>query len=404
LEPELVAAAAAFVRFPHPAVSQHEACLPSPMVGVPVAESAKRFSSWVTAEPVVPFSHPPPSAPFVEAAKHFSSPVSAEPEVPFSSSPASNSFAEAEEHFSSPEAAEPASAFSATAASASFVEAEEHFSSPEGYEPAIAFSPQVVSGPEDSGSLQAIPEEHLVPEAAAPVPVREAVYTHEMKPMEPAASPDSDVPWWLSEASRQPEPSRPPLLWQPAKVWMSDQLDAATEPWPVGPNVSLGPLQVREATTPVSERERIPTRCDSPAADAAAQETQKPEPEEAPANLTSRLSGLRNLLFVMGLKDVHGADQLSEGHAGSQFDPRGERETFERTIPQDREDAASSSVGGAAPRLVTAPPVFLPPKPIVINVDREGPPAGESSTRQDRRAAFDGVNILPSRRGQYKKI
>jgi hypothetical protein len=54
--------------------------------------------------------------------------------------------------------------------------------------------------------------------------------------------------------------------------------------------------------------------------------------------------------------------------------------------------------------LITAPPEFLPPRPIVINVDREGVPAGESSTRQDRRAAYDNIQILPSKRGQYKKI
>jgi hypothetical protein len=53
---------------------------------------------------------------------------------------------------------------------------------------------------------------------------------------------------------------------------------------------------------------------------------------------------------------------------------------------------------------VTAAPEVLPPRPIVIDVAKLDETKGESSTRQDRRASFDGIEILPSKRGQYKKV
>jgi hypothetical protein len=65
---------------------------------------------------------------------------------------------------------------------------------------------------------------------------------------------------------------------------------------------------------------------------------------------------------------------------------------------------AAGPMHGASPRVVTAQPEFLPPKSVVIEIDKTDAHVGESSTRQDRRAAFDRVDILPSKRGQYKKI
>jgi hypothetical protein len=40
----------------------------------------------------------------------------------------------------------------------------------------------------------------------------------------------------------------------------------------------------------------------------------------------------------------------------------------------------------------------------VIEFEKLDEPKGESATRQDRRASFDGIETLPSKRGQYKKI
>jgi hypothetical protein len=106
------------------------------------------------------------------------------------------------------------------------------------------------------------------------------------------------------------------------------------------------------------------------------------------------LSGLRNLLFVLGVKDSQGEEEADEpqGDGRSSLDFRSERTVAER------------SVGGASPRLVTAPPEFLPPRPQVIEFDKGEARSGESSTRQDRRPSADRVEILPSKRGQYKKL
>ena len=126
----------------------------------------------------------------------------------------------------------------------------------------------------------------------------------------------------------------------------------------------------------------------------------EPASEQAPAERTSRLSGLRNLLFVLGVKDAQSGDDAGKAHASgrSSLDSRSEW-----TIG---ESAASglAGVGGASPQRVTAPPEFLPPKSQVIEFDNGEGRVGESSTRQDRRPAADRVEILPSKRGQYKKI
>jgi hypothetical protein len=182
---------------------------------------------------------------------------------------------------------------------------------------------------------------------------------------------------------------------------MSQKPDAAPEPWPVLPNVNPGqPVEAAKTTS----GERVPAGHIAPRPEAAPQGNS--EAEEAPATLTSRLSGLRNLLFVMGVKDPHGAKEQSErpASASSDFDLRNEPSAADRAFPQDADKPAPINVGGASPRLITAPPEFLPPKSIVINVDKEDAHAGESSTRQDRRAAYDEIEILPSRRGQYKRI
>jgi hypothetical protein len=125
-----------------------------------------------------------------------------------------------------------------------------------------------------------------------------------------------------------------------------------------------------------------------------------PAAEEAPANRTSRLSGLRNLLFVLGVKEGHGPEEAGEPHGSGRL---GLDSRSERTIAENNTSGASS-VGGASPRLVTATPEFLPPRPQVIEFEKADAHLGESSTRQDRRPAADRVEILPSKRGQYKKI
>lgn len=255
------------------------------------------------------------------------------------------------------------------------------------------------------GRLHGVPEELSVHETAAAIPVREPEVHSEAGEVQPATEPSAEVPWWLSNVSKgHTEPTRPPLLWQPARVWSSRKPDTASEPSAAD----------KSTWDPESGGHESPT------GSGAEQELQRSELDDVPTNLTSRLSGLRNLFFVLGVKGPHGSLSGSEDSAEGQAGPvssshvsstglRSERPAVDRihareVQAQDAEDRERISVGGASPRLITAPPEFLPPRPIVINVDREGVPAGESSTRQDRRAAYDNIQILPSKRGQYRKI
>ena len=169
---------------------------------------------------------------------------------------------------------------------------------------------------------------------------------------------------------------------------------------PGGETFSSAPVVADQPQAPWTQSwERVPGLQTGAPAEVIAGEGPGGSREETPGNLTSRLSGLRNLLFVLGMKDGQKGNEQSERHPGpgSDFDPRSER-----TISQG--PASAGGAQGASPRLVTAPPEFLPPKPTVIDFDKLADHKGESPSRKDRRAAADGVEILPSKRGQYKKV
>lgn len=415
-EPEVAAVAAAVARFSPQAVSEAAGSRASE----PVAQSAIGFTSPEVFEPAISVSTAPVVARYVEAAEHFVSPLGAEAEVPTSTPAVAAPFADVAEHFSPHSVDEPVIQLASSEVIAFDSEVAPHVSSSAVVEPVVPLSPPVAEGPVEFVRLHGVPEELSVHETASTVPVREPEPQPELEEVQPAIETPADVPWWLSDVRRgHSEPTRPPLLWQPARVWSSRKPDAASEHWVTESNAKPEPAQ--NASTGKSwpadkpSWETASNGRETPSSSGAPQDMQRSELDEVPTNLTSRLSGLRNLLFVLGVKGPHGSlsgsDDSAEGQAGpvssshvSSTGLRSERPAVDRTYAQDAEDAASISVGGASPRLITAPPEFLPPRPIVINVDREGVPAGESSTRQDRRAAYDNIQILPSKRGQYKKI
>jgi len=236
-----------------------------------------------------------------------------------------------------------------------------------------------------AASVQRTIEEEPLPAATATVlPQVEPEPIKEQEPAQAAAASVADVPWWLSEAPHHSTPQRPAVIWEPAKV--GNSLEDST----VGEAVPAAP---------VLERQSVPA-ADAPAAHAVLTQ----EPQE---NLTSRLSGLRSLLFVLGVKEGHRGEEPAERTTAERHGPERpgpERPNVERTISQTLAGPTASNAQGASPRLVTAPPEVLPPRPVVIDFVKVDEPKGESSTRQDRRASFDGIEILPSKRGQYKKI
>jgi uncharacterized protein involved in exopolysaccharide biosynthesis len=375
-EPELAAVAAAVARFSPPPAPDAAVCHSTPMVAVPVAEAAKRFSIPLVgadvSQPADPISSEFPSENAVPATPQ-------EAAVPAAESATSSDFDAAAETIVSPVLASDSSVFP---------EPAEDFSFTLPADPGALFSSQPTSSA-GSNALPAGPESPSSSSAASKI--TQGKWTERVPEQQPEPSavnggvapngpnPAPDMPWWLSDAPRNVEPTRPPVIWQPAQVSTSRQR-AGDAPETQGANASTPHLAM-------------------PGGESVAWA------DEASANMNSRLSGLRSLLFVLGVKNTNGGQQQGEQRAGggTDTDIRGDRQSYERSGLEPRENA-ERSVGGASPRPITALPEVLPPKPLVIDFDSGDGPVGEYPTRQDRRATADGVDILPSKRGQYKKI
>jgi len=353
-EPEVAAAAAAVARFSPRPGAEHPAapgaCLSTPQVAPATAEAARRFSLPLTVPAAAPISSLPAAESVVAA------------------SPANDS---------SP-----------------FAEAAKRFASHATAEKDIPFSPRAISSTSASNPLAAV----------AGVPTPPTANVASASPLEPAANQASDLPWWLSDAPRPAEPSRPPVLWQPAKV--STSKPQQSEAGPVAEDATQNRMPLPTGAAAAQSWENAPFLSVPPTteADPALEEAAVSPSQEAQGDRNSRLSSLRNLLFVLGVNNAQSGEWVDErADAGTRSDLRTQRPTFDRTIQQDPIDTAVSR-RGASPTLVTAAPEFLPPKPLVIDFDPGDARAVESSSRQDRRAAADGLEILPSKRGQYKKI
>jgi hypothetical protein len=117
------------------------------------------------------------------------------------------------------------------------------------------------------------------------------------------------------------------------------------------------------------------------------------------------MSGLRNLIFSLGLKNMHQEEDERElaAEPPPPVEPVRQRQVHTQPyapmpqVPPRRESESAS------PTLVTAPPEFLPPKPLEETAENEHRVNGKSTSRRDRRDTYDDVQILPSWRGQYKR-
>jgi hypothetical protein len=306
-----------------------------------------------------------------------------------------------EEPIASQRIADPVVPLSPAKNSSPFAEAANRFASPVTAEKDIPFSPRAVSSTAASSPAPAASEEPIAPAEVASIPAAEPPLAQEAQSTEPAASEASDLPWWLSDAPRHAEPSRPPVLWQPAKVWTSNSQPSEAVSAPILAAQNPQPLPSSAIAAKSWEGAPFLPETPTPNAQLASREAEDSVSHGTEDNRNSRLSSLRNLLYVLGVNHPQGGEELVEQHAGvgTNSDLRTERPTFDRTPSVE-----ASSMRGAAPRLVTAIPEFLPPKPLVIEFERGDARTGEPSSRQDRRAAADGLEILPSKRGQYKKI
>jgi uncharacterized protein involved in exopolysaccharide biosynthesis len=138
-------------------------------------------------------------------------------------------------------------------------------------------------------------------------------------------------------------------------------------------------------------------------------ESLQPEPADIPDNTATRMSGLRNLLLSLGTKNLN---MPAEGRERSAeippYQEQMQRLAYGQSYPEQThspfmQNSGRRDAAAASPRLVTAPPEFLPPKTVADADDDEQGRKGPSIGRRDRRDAYDDVEILPSWRGQYKK-
>ncbi len=349
-EPGVAAAAAAVARFAAHPSSDPAVCHSSPMVSAPVAEAARRFTA-------------PLAAPFVtEALKPLSF-----PERTAAVDEEAGAVAELK---SATDKSEPVLVVPELPAAAA---AEAPAAAPAQVEPEAVRRPEPVHEPEP------------VPDLVAP-----------------AATAAADLPWWLSEAHHLPTTPRAAVIWEPAKAATSRTASELREAAAAEPPLVQPPAPA--VTRQTWERAQIPSPESTAEAVPAPPVTTLDEPQE---NLTSRLSGLRSLLFVLGVKESHNGEGQPERAAPDRAvtDRQGsERPNSPRAIAQTLDGPTASSAQGASPRLVTARPEVLPPRPVVIEVNKLDQTKGESFSRQDRRASFDGIEILPSTPGQYKKV
>ena len=117
------------------------------------------------------------------------------------------------------------------------------------------------------------------------------------------------------------------------------------------------------------------------------------------------MTGLKNLIESLGLKNQPRPIEPVEAVVQAQvpIEPVQPRTVYARTPPSSAQAPVRKSESSASPTLVTAPPEFLPPKPLVEKSEKEHSNPNNGTSRRDRRETFDDVEILPSWRGQYKR-
>jgi uncharacterized protein involved in exopolysaccharide biosynthesis len=283
--------------------------------------------------------------------------------------------------------------------------------------------------------------EHLfVPTEPSPVPPRSSKTQQPPKPAEPLPVLAPADLWWLAQVLHQPDAPQDEPLPQPAMaaeprivtpfesaidpapqaakfpepllVHEPPMVAVVPQPLPVAPKPDPVPVPKVELTPPpappVEPQVQVwePAPAFASAADnrAVPENAQDAEQAETSLHIASRFDGLRNLVTVLGLKQMHETEVAHEPAPKPAPKPyRVERlSVFERAFVPAPEPV-SASVAIASPRLVTAQPEFLPPQPLVYTPAADRRAERGASDGPDRRAGNDEVRILPSKRGQYKR-
>ena len=295
-------------------------------------------------------------------------------------------------------------------------------------EPAIPVEPE--SSLQPAAQQETVPAVAAVaPEPGTPAPMwfhleripdaAEAVQAASGQPgqpptkQEPVVTPepelDASTPWWLSDVPMQHVEPQAPVLWPPAK--------GSGAPASAG-YLSADPAALSRHAEPIAAQRRkqpppkSPEQAQSPSngkpAEPVGNRPNPQEPQESPARLTSRLSGLRNLFSGLGLRDSHAAADAArhEDHPAPVPVRGADHSTLLRDAAVDR--AAIPGNGSSAveeqPRQVIARPEVLPPS---ADSDPREPifeKPSNSTFRNGRESAKDAVQILPAKRGQYRNL
>jgi hypothetical protein len=251
-----------------------------------------------------------------------------------------------------------------------------------------------------------VPQRTHRPATPAPLPPPTPKAPQAQPAAQPAPNRDAEIPWWLADA--QPNSGARGAA-APAGPAMPREPEAA----PAGlPPASTPEPMPRPAAA--RQRERASAAPGDLLRLAAQPEARQPEIEEAPQSAASRLSGLRGLLFSLGLKNLNEPRETEARTAPAAVptpppESAPEGPVVVRTFVPYPEPAPVSAVpsaaraSGSSARRVTAQPEILPPRPRAQERIREHPWENEEAARRDRRDPYDEVEILPSWRGQYKK-
>jgi uncharacterized protein involved in exopolysaccharide biosynthesis len=245
---------------------------------------------------------------------------------------------------------------------------------------------------------RAAPAERTAPEWAAPGPAAVAP-----KPLpEPALKPPRPM---MEEPKPQPvRQAVPPPAQQPQEEthgWLHEE-----PPW----WLTDAPAPTDSALTQ-PRKPRLGTWHSVPAPGGqtpAAAEVR--EEEKAADEIPTRLSGLRGILFSLGVKELspkkHAEPDGNGNGAPADAAPSDPEETIvtEALAPRPEHEPVKAKGEGtvsrsAVPRWVTAEPEFLPPP---VEETDKGKESRWNRGNYDT-GARDDIQILPSRRGQYKR-
>jgi hypothetical protein len=182
---------------------------------------------------------------------------------------------------------------------------------------------------------------------------------------------------------------------------------ASFDPVPAAP---AAPIAEPPAEAPAQSWERLAARGNGiTGADARSGS----EDENSHTTTASRLSGLRGLFLPRGQKSPKNTSE-NEAPVERPLPPAAPKPEYKPeytdyarvpAAPAGPVPVAAAAVRSAAPVgvQVIAEPEFLPPKSVVVMMDKDQGQLDDNSVRRDRREAYDDLQILPSWRGQYRK-